>query len=85
MRFSCVMPCALHKEIITSTHSNNSWLTGCTGNLYAQESSGAPVRAMTDDGLVDSCSQENLGLVQKIADRKNIAIRVVDFYGSLIK
>jgi glycosyltransferase involved in cell wall biosynthesis len=54
-------------------------------NLYSREIATALVRAMTDDELVDHCAQENLELVKKIADRKQIAVQVADFYQSLIK
>lgn len=54
-------------------------------NLYPQELAEALTRAMTDDGLVDLCAQENLELVKRIADRGLIAVQVVDFYKSLIK
>lgn len=52
-------------------------------NLYPDEIAAALVRAMTDDRLVAGAAQRNLELVSKIADRKSIAPKVVDYYETL--
>jgi glycosyltransferase involved in cell wall biosynthesis len=52
-------------------------------NLYPEEIASALVRAMTDDALVDAAAQKNLELVERIADRREIRLRVIDFYERL--
>lgn len=52
-------------------------------NLYPDEIADALVRAMTDDELVDSVAQRNLELVKRIADRKTIAPKIIEFYNEL--
>lgn len=54
-------------------------------NLYPQEIADALVRAMTDDNLVDTAAAENLELVKRIANRKEIRARVVNFYEELCR
>lgn len=54
-------------------------------NLYPQEISEALTRAMTDDDFVDQCAQANLRLVRKLADRRNIAGQIINYYESLAK
>jgi len=52
-------------------------------NLYPEEIAAALLRAMTDDALVDNAAQHNLALVRRIANRRDIQPRVVNFYESL--
>ena len=54
-------------------------------NLYPQEIADALTRAMTDDSLVDRCARENLKLGRRIADHKQISIRITDYYKSLLR
>jgi hypothetical protein len=54
-------------------------------NLYPQEIADALVRAMTDDELVDTAAAENLELVKRIASRKEIRARVLNFYEELCR
>ena len=42
-------------------------------------------RAMSDDALVDSAAERNLGLVRRIADRSKIRPRVIGYYQHLAK
>ncbi len=49
-------------------------------NLYPQEIADALIRAMNDDQLVDRAYAENLKLVKRLADRKRIGEKVVNFY-----
>jgi hypothetical protein len=53
-------------------------------NLYPDEIAAALVRAMTDDGLVDSAARANLALVRKLVDRGSIGHRVIAFYEGII-
>lgn len=53
-------------------------------NLYPDEIGNALVRAMHDDGLVDSAAERNLALVRQLADRSAIRPRVVGLYESLV-
>ncbi|MBC8492644.1 MAG: glycosyltransferase family 4 protein [Chloroflexi bacterium] len=52
-------------------------------NLYPYEIAGALCRAMSDDALVDSAAERNLGLVRRIADRSKIRPRVIEYYKRL--
>lgn len=52
-------------------------------NLYPEEIAASLVRAMTDDALVDRAARENLALVRRIADRRDVRARVIDFYNGL--
>ncbi len=52
-------------------------------NLYPQEIADALVKAMTDDSLVDAAGTRNLDLVSRIANRAEIAPRVVAYYEKL--
>jgi glycosyltransferase involved in cell wall biosynthesis len=52
-------------------------------NLYPHEIADALVRAMNDDILVDAVAQRNLALVRRIANRKEIRQRVVEYYKAL--
>lgn len=54
-------------------------------NLYPAEIAAALVRAMTDDALVDRAAQNNLRLVEKIANRQTIRKQVVNFYNKLFE
>ena len=54
-------------------------------NLYPDEIAAALVRAMTDDALVDKVAQNNLRLVEKIANRQTIRKQVIDFYYNLLR
>jgi hypothetical protein len=54
-------------------------------NLYPHEIAEAIKRAMTDDQLVDSAAERNLGLLRRIADRAVIRPRVIAFYEGLIR
>ena len=54
-------------------------------NLYPDEIAAALVRAMTDDALVDKVAQNNLRLVEKIANRQAIRKQVIDFYYNLLR
>jgi glycosyltransferase involved in cell wall biosynthesis len=49
-------------------------------NLYPQEIADALIRAMNDDQLVDRAYAENLKLVKRLADRKRIGEKLVNFY-----
>jgi len=53
-------------------------------NLYPEEIASALVRGMNDDALVDTAARNNLDLVRRLADRKFIQPRVVEFYQQLI-
>jgi len=53
-------------------------------NLYPKEISQALVRAMSDDALVDNAAKNNLRLVKKIASRRIISKRVVEYYNYLV-
>ena len=53
-------------------------------NLYPEEIASALARAMTDDALVDAAAETNLALVRRVADRRRIRERVIDFYESLV-
>jgi hypothetical protein len=52
-------------------------------NLYPDEIARALERSMTDDAFVDSAAQLNLEFVRRVADRKQMAPRVVAFYKSM--
>jgi glycosyltransferase involved in cell wall biosynthesis len=52
-------------------------------NLYPLEIADALSRAMNDDALVDQAAKNNFQLVRKVADRKTIKARVVDYYQKL--
>lgn len=52
-------------------------------NLYPEEMAAALSRALTDDALVDAAAETNLALVRRVADRRQIRERVVDFYEQL--
>ncbi|HEX5707141.1 MAG TPA: glycosyltransferase [Pyrinomonadaceae bacterium] len=52
-------------------------------NLYPEEIAAALSRALTDDALVDGAAETNLALVRRVADRRRIRERVVEFYESL--
>jgi Glycosyl transferases group 1 len=54
-------------------------------NLYPTEIAEALVRAMTDDRLVDAAAEKNLALINRVANRETIRLRVIDFYESLAK
>jgi hypothetical protein len=53
-------------------------------NLYPDEIAAALIRALTDDALVDRAAQNNLRLVEKIANRQTIKKQVAGFYAGLI-
>jgi glycosyltransferase involved in cell wall biosynthesis len=52
-------------------------------NLYPEEIADSLVRAMTDDRLVDNAATLNVEIVTRLADRREIERRVVDYYGKL--
>lgn len=52
-------------------------------NLYPDEIASALVRAMNDGPLVDRAADNNLALVETIANRALIAPRVIRFYAAL--
>lgn len=52
-------------------------------NLYPDEIAEAIVTAMNNDGIADGIAENNLELVQKIANRKMISNRIVELYKSL--
>jgi len=52
-------------------------------NLYPEEIADRLVRAMTDDRLVDNAATLNVEIVTRLADRREIERRVVDYYGKL--
>ncbi|HWW77666.1 MAG TPA: glycosyltransferase family 4 protein [Pyrinomonadaceae bacterium] len=52
-------------------------------NLHPEELAAALVRAMNDGAFVDSAARENLALVRRVADRREIRARVLDFYEGL--
>jgi len=52
-------------------------------NLYPKEIADALIKAMTDDALVDRAVERNIELVKKIANRKLIKLRVIEYYRSL--
>jgi hypothetical protein len=52
-------------------------------NLDSQEIADAIVRAMNDDTLVDSVTEENLRIVRKIANRTTIRRRVIKNYQNI--
>jgi glycosyltransferase involved in cell wall biosynthesis len=52
-------------------------------NLFPAEIASALLRAMTDDALVERMAKENLQLVSRIANRREIQPRVVRFYQEL--
>jgi len=52
-------------------------------NLYPHELAAALERAMTDDSLVDSAAVTNLDLVGRVANRTEIAPRVIEYYKDL--
>jgi glycosyltransferase involved in cell wall biosynthesis len=52
-------------------------------NLYPEEIADRLVRAMMDDRLVDDAANLNVELVTKLADRREIEHRVVDYYRKL--
>jgi glycosyltransferase involved in cell wall biosynthesis len=54
-------------------------------NLYPQEIADALTRAMTDDALVDNAARLNLPLVSEIADRAQIAPRIIAYYQGLVR
>ncbi len=54
-------------------------------NLYPHEIADVLIRAMTDDSLVDRGARANLKLGRRIADRKQISIRITDYYESLAR
>jgi glycosyltransferase involved in cell wall biosynthesis len=54
-------------------------------NLYPDEIAAALVRALTDDALVDGAAQNNLRLVEKIANRQTIRKQVINFYNKLLE
>jgi len=49
-------------------------------NLYPAEIAEALVRAMNEDDLIDGAAHANLARVAEVADRKQIRVRVVEFY-----
>lgn len=53
-------------------------------NLYPHEVAAALERAMTDDPLIDDAALTNLDLVERIANRAEIAPRVIEYYKNLI-
>ena len=53
-------------------------------NLYPDEIAAALVRALEDDALVDRAAQNNLRLVETIANRRTIRKQVIDFYSALL-
>lgn len=52
-------------------------------NLYPEEIAAALERAMMDDKLVESAAANNLIRVRQLADRKEVATRVIGFYRAL--
>ncbi|MBD3307917.1 glycosyltransferase [candidate division KSB3 bacterium] len=52
-------------------------------NLYPHEIAEAIRRAMSDDALVDKAAENNLELVQRVANRTVIGPQVVEFYKQL--
>ena len=54
-------------------------------NLYPQEIADAIIRAMNDDQLVDTATENNLELVKKIANRAIIKPKVIEYYYSLLR
>jgi glycosyltransferase involved in cell wall biosynthesis len=52
-------------------------------NLYPPEIAEAIRRAMSDDALVDKAAENNLELVQRVANRAVIGPQVVEFYEQL--
>lgn len=52
-------------------------------NLYPQEIANALVRAMNDDFLVDHAVNNNLELINKVANRNIIKKKVVNYYNNL--
>jgi len=53
-------------------------------NLYPEEIAQALLRAMVDDELVDTAARRNLELVRRLADRREIRNRVLEFYEDLV-
>jgi glycosyltransferase involved in cell wall biosynthesis len=53
-------------------------------NLYPEEVAQALVRAMSDDRMVDDAAMENVERVRMIADRNDIAPRVISFYRKIL-
>lgn len=49
-------------------------------NLYPEDISQALVRAMSDDVLVDNAAKKNLDLVKKLASRRMISSRMIEYY-----
>jgi glycosyltransferase involved in cell wall biosynthesis len=49
-------------------------------NLYPNEIAAALQRAMSDDRLVDRVAEQNLSLVRRIANRREIRKNVISFY-----
>jgi glycosyltransferase involved in cell wall biosynthesis len=49
-------------------------------NLYPEEIAEALVRAMNDDDLIDAAAEANVERVTKLADRKKVRARVIEFY-----
>lgn len=54
-------------------------------NLYPDEIAAALRRALRDNELVDRAAEENLELVRRVADRSQIAPRVIEFYERLAR
>lgn len=52
-------------------------------NLYPEEIAKALVKAMNDDGLIDSVAKNNSELVRKLADRTVIAHKVAEYYKTM--
>lgn len=52
-------------------------------NLYPDEIGAAIMTAMNDDSLIDKAANENYCLATKLANRKLIGHKVVDFYDSI--
>lgn len=49
-------------------------------NLYPEEISRALVRAMSDDALVENAAKNNLELVEKLASKRMISKKVIEYY-----
>lgn len=52
-------------------------------NLYPDEISGAIIKAVNNDNIADNIADENIELVQKIANRKIISENIVSLYKTL--
>lgn len=52
-------------------------------NLYPQEIATALVKAMQDDSFVDQAAGNNLELVRRIADRRSMTQKVIEYYQNI--